>query len=405
MKPIPYLEGAIILLTYAGVAIGRVPGLRMNRATIALVGAALLIAMRTITEQQAFESLDLRTLVLLFAMMVINANLRMAGFFALVGDRVLRLARTPHALLALVVVASGVLSALFMNDPVCVLFTPLVVELTQRLRRDPIPYLLGLATAANVGSTATITGNPQNLIIGQASGIPYATFLSVLGPVALVGLVICWCVIVLLYRDEFRGKLEAMEMPSVRTYQPLLSRTMLVVGGLLVAFLIGLPIASSAFVAAGLLLISRLRPAKLLDVDGELLAFFSGLFIVTGAIEVTGLGERLFAAVSPLLQSGVPTFSLVTALTSNVVSNVPAVLLFRPEVAGFPNPTQAWLTLAMASTLSGNLTLLGSVANLIVAGIAEKRGVRLGFVTYLKVGVPITMLTIVIGVLWLLWRT
>lgn len=396
------MDGVIILFTYAGVAIGRVPGLRMNRATIALVGAALLIAVRAINEQQAFAALDLRTLALLFAMMVINANLRLAGFFGLVGDRVLRLARAPRVLLALVVLASGVLSALFMNDPVCLLFTPLVVDLTQRLKRNPLPYLIGLATAANIGSTATITGNPQNLIIGQASGISYLNFVVKLGPVALAGLAVCWVVIVLMYRDEFRGTLDDAELPPPTTYPPLLTRSVLVVIGLLIAFLLGLPVASSAFVAAALLMISRVRPTKLLDIDWEILAFFCGLFVVTGAIDVTGLGKQLFAIVSPVLHSGIPAFSLVTAVTSNVVSNVPAVLLFRPEIGSFANPEQAWLTLAMASTLAGNLTLLGSVANLIVAEVAGKQGIKVGFMDYLKAGVPITILTIGIGVLWLL---
>lgn len=393
-----WFYAAIILLTYAAIALGRVPALRMNRATIALVGAAALIALGAISEQQAFAALDLGTLTLLFAMMVINANLRMAGFFRLIGNRVLKLAHSPRMLLALVIVASGVLSALFLNDPVCLLFTPLVVEVTQKLKRNPIPYLIGLATASNVGSTATITGNPQNLIIGQASHIPYLTFLLHLGPIALIGLLVCWLVIMGTFRDEFNGKLDEVELPEPRTYPPLLNRSLIVVVGLLIAFLLGLPIASSAFIASGLLLVSRLRPTKLLAIDWSLLAFFSGLFIVTGAIEATGLSKQLFTAVAPILHSGIAPLTVVTAALSNVISNVPAVLLFRPEMGAFPNPTQAWLTLAMASTLAGNLTLLGSVANLIVAEVAAERGVKLGFVDYLRAGIPITLITLVIGI-------
>src|SRR5690242_10149000 len=207
----------IVLLTFAGIAYGRVPGLRMNRTTITLVGAAALLAIRAIDEKQAFAAIDLGTIMLLFAMMVINVNLRLAGFFDLVGSHVLKLAHSPRVLLALVIVASGVLSALFLNDPVCLLFTPLVVEVTQRLRRNPIPYLIGLATASNVGSTATITGNPQNLIIGQASHIPYLTFLLRLGPIGLIGLAVCWLVILLVFRDEFSGKLDEVELPEPRT--------------------------------------------------------------------------------------------------------------------------------------------------------------------------------------------
>jgi Na+/H+ antiporter NhaD/arsenite permease-like protein len=401
MNTIQIIAGIIVLATYAGVAVGRVPGLRMNRATIALVGAAVLVALGAINEKQAYAALDMGTILLLAAMMVINANLRMAGFFSLVTDRVLRLAQTPRVLLALVIFASGVLSAIFLNDPVCILLTPLVIELTQRLKRDPIPYLVGLATAANVGSVATITGNPQNLIIGQASGIPFLTFLAHLGPVALVGMVICWVIIVLVYPGEFKGKLEPIAMPEPQTYPPLLNRTLLVVVVLMIAFLVGLPIVSSACIAAGLLLVSRIRPTKLLAIDWELLAFFGGLFIVTRAIEVTGLSEQLFKASAPLLHGGVAALSLTTGVLSNVVSNVPAVLLLRPEIATFPNPQQAWLTLAMSSTLAGNFTLLGSAATLIVAEVAKSRGVTLGFMAYLRAGIPITILTLLVGIMWL----
>jgi len=402
MQAQQWLTVTAVLVTYAGVAVGRVPGLRMNRATIALVGAAVLVALGALTQEQAFHALDLGTLLLLAAMMVINTNLRLAGFFQLVGDRVLRLARTPRVLLGLVIGAAGLLSALFLNDPVCLLFTPLVVQLTLRLKRNPVPYLVGLATAANVGSTATITGNPQNLIIGQASGIPYVTFLLALAPVAIIGMLICWVVIMLVYPREFEGRLEPVgPLPVPRIYPPLLRRTTLVVFTLLAAFLFGLPIASSAAIAAGALLISRLRPGKLLDIDWELLAFFAGLFVVTGAIEVTGVSEVVFSAIAPILRGGVAPLSLATAALSNVVSNVPAVLLLRPEIPALPNPQQAWLTLAMASTLAGNLTLLGSAANLIVAEVAAGQGVKLSFMAYLRAGIPITILTILVGIWWL----
>jgi Na+/H+ antiporter NhaD/arsenite permease-like protein len=391
----------IILLTYVGIAVGRVPSLRMSRTSIALVGAAALIAIGAITQQQAITAIDVGTILLLFSFMVLNVNLRLAGFFNVVGYYVLRSARTPKILLALVVLASGVLSALFLNDTICLLFTPFVVDLTKRSKRDPIPYLIGLATASNIGSTATITGNPQNLIIGQASGISYIDFLMALGPIALLGLGVAWLVIVLMFREEFRTPLEAVVLPPPRYYRPLLMRCVVVVIGLLAAFLLGLPITASAFVAAALLMITRLRPQKMFALEWDLLAFFIGLFIVTGAIEVTGVSKALYEAMAPLLQSGVAALSAVTLVLSNLVSNVPAVLLFRPEIPNFPNPTQAWLTLAMSSTLAGNLTLLGSVANLIVAEIAAARDVKLTFGAYLRVGVPVTVITVLIGVIWL----
>lgn len=387
----------IVLTTYAGVAVGYIPRLGMNRATIALVGAATLIAVGALSEDEAIAALDISTILLLGAMMIINNNLRLAGFFELIGGRVLKIAHTPRTLLALVILASGVLSALFLNDTICLMFTPLVTELTLRLRRDPIPYLIGLATATNIGSTATITGNPQNLIIGQASDISYLTFAAHLTPVALMGLLVCWIVIIVSFRHEFRGTLGTVDLPEPKIYTPLLNRTLMVVVGLLLAFLVGLPIVSAACVAAGLLLVSRLRPTKLLELDWGLLAFFGGLFVVTGAIEATGLSERLFDAIAPVMRGGVAPLSLVAAALSNMISNVPAVLLLRSEM----DSQQDWLTLAMSSTLAGNLTLLGSAANLIVAESAARQRVKLTFISYLKAGVPITLLTIFIGVMWL----
>jgi Na+/H+ antiporter NhaD/arsenite permease-like protein len=396
------LYGLVILLIYAAIAVGHVPRLRMSRATIALSGAALLVVLGALTEEEAIHAIDVGTLLLLGAMMVINTNLRLAGFFRAITSRTLRIARTPHALLALLIASSGLLSALFLNDTICLMLTPLVVDLTRRLRRDPVPYLIGLAAAANVGSVATITGNPQNIIIGQASGIPYLTFLAYLGPVALLGLVICWLVIVGLFRREFQGRLPDVTLPPPRPFTPLLNRSMVVVGGLMLAFLLGAPIITTACAAAGLLLISRLRPGRLLDLDWELLAFFAGLFAITGAIETTGISQQFFAAAEPLLVGGVPGLSLITAVLSNIVSNVPAVLLLQTTIPALNNPQQAWLTLAMASTLAGNFTLLGSAATLIVAELAGQQGTRLPFGVYLRAGIPITLLTLLVGILWLM---
>ena len=393
---------AIIVITvYAAIAVGGVPRLRMNRATIALVGAALLVVIGAIHEEEAYAAIDLGTILLLGAMMVVNVNLRLSGFFRVITSRTLQLAHGPRMLLALVIVSSGVLSAIFLNDPVCLMLTPLAVDLTRRLGRNPVPYLVGLAAAANVGSTATITGNPQNMIIGQASAIPFVTFLLYLGPIAAVGLFICWLVIVLVYPKEFRGQLPDVTLPPPRPFTPLMSRTLLVVVGLMIAFLVGVPVVTAACAAAALLLISRLNPIKLLHLDWDLLAFFAGLFVITGALATTGLSAMLFEWAAPVLKSSILLFSVVVAALSNIVSNVPAVLLLRPEIGSFPDPQQTWLALAMASTLAGNLTLLGSAATLIVAEVARAYGARLEFGAYLRAGIPITLLTLAFGVLWL----
>jgi len=401
----------IVGLTYAGIAAGRVPGLRMNRATIAVVGVALLLAARELPLGALPGLVDADTLILLFSMMVLNANLRLAGFYERAGALLLGATDTPRALLAVVIAASGLLSALLLNDTVCLMFTPLVLALTARAGRPPAPYLIALATAANVGSTATITGNPQNMIIGVASGIPYLRFAAALAPVALLGLIVIWAVLVLLYPTEFAPgqRLAAAESPGgplAPVDRPLLAKSLLVTLLLLVAFLAGVPVALAALLAAAALFVSRrVDPEQVLgSCDWGLLLFFCGLFVISGALESNGLTARLFDALHLDGQCGIVRLTAVTAALSNLVSNVPAVLLLKPVAAGLAGPEAGWLVLAMASTLAGNLTLLGSVANLIVAESARARGVSLGFWESTRVGFLITLLTLLLGAAWL-WLT
>lgn len=395
---------AIVSVTYIGIAAGSWPKLRVNRTTLTIIGAGLLIAAGQVNFQQIGSFLDLDTLTLLFSMMVINANLQLSGFFKLAGSTLLRVARTPRALLAVEIMLSGVLSALFLNDTICLMFTPLILQVTLSAKRNPIPYLIALATATNIGSTATLTGNPQNMIIGVASGISYTQFALALAPIALLGLGAIWLVLVLFYPQEFRAeRFSAAPEMHIRTYRPLLIKSSLVVAGLLAAFLIGVPIAEAAFLAAcALLLTRRVRPEKVFaDFDWSLLVFFGALFIVTGSLEANGISQGIFSLLRLGENTGVLGLSAVTVALSNLISNVPAVMLMRPVIAGLSNPTAGWLTLASASTLAGNLTLLGSVANLIVAEIARRHNVRLSFWEYTRAGFVITLISLAIGIAWI----
>jgi Na+/H+ antiporter NhaD/arsenite permease-like protein len=404
MTLLQYGTAFVAIVTLVGVAIGRLPRLRMNRATIALVGATALVAMGAIPLDLAYGAIDWNTIVLLFAMMVLNVNLRMAGFFNRITVLVVTYARTPRRLLAAVIVASGVLSAVFLNDTIALMMTPMVLDLTLSLRRNPLPYLVALVTAANVGSVAAITGNPQNMLVGMASGIPFLEFSRALGPIALVGLLVIWVVVTLVYRKEFEPSELTREMPASGEQDvKLLRKSMFATVIMLVALVLGASIPLAALGAAALLLISRRRePERVFaEVDWGLLVFFASLFVVTGSLETTGLGHDLFAWLKPWADSGVGGLTIVSVILSNIVSNVPAVMLFRPVVPTLAEPQTAWLTLAMATTLAGNLTLLGSVANLIVAEIARRRGVHLSFFEYLKAGTPIAVLTLLLGVWWL----
>ncbi|MDR3670664.1 MAG: anion transporter [Holophaga sp.] len=404
-----WLTLVIVTLTFVGIALGKFPFIRSNRTTITLMGAGLLLASRQITFQQAGSFLSLDTLVLLFGMMIINANLQMAGFFRLAGAGILHYTRSPRSLLALEIIVAGILSALFLNDTVCLMLTPLVLDITLGARRNPVPYLIALATASNIGSVATLTGNPQNMIIGTASRIPYLQFTTALAPIALLGLGGIWLILVLFYRDEFRPGVLEPDLGRPYFDRRLLTKSLVVTAGLLAAFLAGAPTAEAAFIAGcALLFTRRVRPTKMLDaIDTELLVFFAALFVVSGTIESSGLSARMFQYARPWLNGGAVVFSAIAVLLSNLVSNVPAVLLLKPLMGRLAHPQAAWLTLAATSTLAGNLTLLGSVANLIVAEGAARRGVRLTFREFTRSASVITLISLVLGVGWIqlfIWR-
>jgi len=405
MTPNFWITGGIVLLTFIGVAIGRYPIIKSNRTTIALMGVALLLVTRQVQFEQLPDYIDFDTIILLFSMMIINANLKLAGFFSVASQWLVRWSRSARSFLAVEILLAGVLSALFLNDTICLMFAPFLINLMDTMKRNPIPYLIALATAANVGSTATLTGNPQNMIVGIASGISYTDFSLALIPVALVGLGVIWLVLVKMFPFDFdRRPLQVLpEQDIVPVQKPLLIKTLLITGGLLVAFLGGAPIALSSFLAASLLLITRRHQPQTVfaEFDWSLLVFFSALFIVSGSLETSGVTTQLINVNTLADRINIWNLSLLSAGLSNLVSNVPAVLLLKPLVSALDNARIGWLTLASASTLAGNLTLLGSVANLIVAETASRYRIDLSFWKYTKPGFVITLITLAIDIAWL----
>jgi len=403
---VPVAAAAIFAASYLALAVGRVPGLAIDRAGVALVGAALMVACGALPLADAYRAIDLDTLTLLLGMMILVANLRLAGFFNAASSWAIGRARSPLALLAAVVAVSGVLSAFLVNDAICLVLVPLVLDLTAALRRNPVPYLLAVAMAANVGSTATITGNPQNMMIGSLSQIPYAQFAAALTPVAAVGLVLTAGLIALLHRREFAGGEPLMARVSpARPHRVLLWRALIATVLLMALFFAGQPPAKAAIVIGGLLLLTRrVRSERVYaQIDWSLLLMFAGLFIIVAGAQRTLLTPDLLAAAGRLHLQDLPELSAVTAILSNIVSNVPAVLVLKPFIEPLADPARAWLSVAMASTLAGNLTVIGSIANLIVVQRAAAGGVRIGLWDYCRVGVPLTLLTLAIGTAWLSW--
>jgi len=416
-----WLTWLIFAITYAGLALGMVPGLRMDRAGIAFIGATLMLVTGVLGLEQAVssQSIDFKTLFLLLGMMIVVGVLRLSGFFERLTDLALRRISTPKGLLAVTVGLTGLLSAFLINDVVCVALTPLVLHLARRLKFDPLPHLIGLATAANVGSTGTITGNPQNIYIGAHSGISYLRFAARLLPVAMLGLVLTYLVISLIYRNRLapaKGKdsagyerIPGEEVPRAGTPQSyrhgrLQIKAMVVTVAAVMLFFTGLPLELVALGAAAVLLLDRINPDKVYrQVDWSLLMMFTGLFIVVHAFQIHVVAGWGIDRWNWLLNRPTDLLSLVSAGLSNLVSNVPAVLLLEPVVQAVPEGSReaAWLALAMSSTFAGNLTVLGSVANLIVVENARREGVAISFWEYCKVGIPLTILTLGMGIAWL----
>jgi Na+/H+ antiporter NhaD/arsenite permease-like protein len=393
----------IFLCTYLVLAIGRLPGFRVDRTGAAIIGASLMVGCNVLTLKDAYRAIDWDTIILLFGMMIVVANLRLSGFFAAISEWVVEHAHRPVVLLVSIVLVSGLFSAFFVNDTMCLVLTPLVLDIAASLRRNPVPYLLAVAMASNVGSVATITGNPQNMLIGNFSGIQYRTFAAALTPVAAIGLALTVAAIYLAYRGEFRrGENVAIERRAVRVNRPLLWKSAAVSAGMIVCFFAGWPVPKVAMVAGAILLVTRrVKPEKIYaQVDWALLVLFAGLFVVVAGMETSSI-ETDFARLAARAHLERPVvLSTLAALLSNLVSNVPAVLVFRPFVARLADPQRGWLVLAMSSTLAGNLTVLGSVANLIVIQRARHR-VTIGFWEYARVGIPLTAATILAGVLLL----
>jgi Na+/H+ antiporter NhaD/arsenite permease-like protein len=398
----------IFLASYLVFAIGKFPGMKIDRPAAAVIGGVLMVAVRVVGPRDAVGAVDFATIVLLFSMMLLVAGLKLAGFFEWAADWVIAHMHARH-LLGAVVVISGVLSAFFVNDIVCLVMAPLLLHMTRRMGVRPVPYLLALATASNIGSVATITGNPQNMVIGATSGIAYRDFLAHLGPVAIVGLLIDWAMLHWIFGGDLRveataGAVAEAEQTATLAERQGMAKPVIIVLVVIAGFLAGVPPAMMAAVGAAVLLITRTREPRQLykQVDWGLLIFFVGLFVIVRGAEDSGLVGEILRAFGFLNLQRPASFTVVVVLLSNLVSNVPAVMLLRSLVPHFTNPHTGWLLLAMSSTLAGNLTITGSVANIIVVERARPEA-EIGFRQYFAVGLPVTVATVAFGALWLSW--
>jgi Na+/H+ antiporter NhaD/arsenite permease-like protein len=401
----------VFAFVYLGMMLGEIPGLALDRTGVALLGAIALMAFGRVTTEQAWRAVDVPTLGLLFGLMVVSAQLRLGGFYTAITARIAEAPVSPAALLGILIVTAGALSAILANDIVCLAMAPVLARGCARRGLDPVPYLLALAAAANVGSAATLIGNPQNMLIGQTLRLSFSGYLLDAAVPSVLGLVVVWGVIWLRARGRWHREAQRLPGDAGDTGTPRdldrwqTAKGLLVTAGLMVVFLAApWPREAVALTAAGILLLSRRMASRAMIglVDWPLLVLFTGLFIINHALAASGM---LDSALRGIARSGFNPSSpghlfWLTVVLSNLVSNVPAVMLLLPAAT---HP-QAGPILALASTLAGNLIIVGSIANIIVVDQAALLGIRIGWREHARVGVPITLGTLALAAGWLAVR-
>jgi Na+/H+ antiporter NhaD/arsenite permease-like protein len=399
---------AIFGVTYLAIAAGRLPPLSLDRPAAALLGAVLMVAAGVLTPAEAGAAVNGDTLGLLLGTMILSSYLGEAGFFRWASFRVLRAVGGPRALLWALVFTAGVLSAFLVNDTVCLMMAPLVLRLVDEARLPARPYLLALAFGSNAGSVATLTGNPQNMIVGTLSGISYVRFATALALPAAASLAIVAGLLHALFRRDLpRGPLAAVTAAAPEVDRRLLRKALAATALALAGFALGFPLAWTALFAGALLMaVAGKAPREALArVDWPLLVFFAGLFVVVAGVGRAGIASHMHDAIVPLLGEGpdrqAVVFSAFTVAGSQLVSNVPFVLLAGEWIPRLADPRLLWLATALAATLAGNLTVIGSVANVIVLEIAGSRA-RIGFWAFLRIGALVTGATLAAGLAILL---
>jgi len=392
----------VFVVVYAGMIFGGFRGLALDRTGIVVLGAIAIVAAEILSPGEAWSSVDVPTIALLFGLMIVSAQFRLGGFYTFLSEKLERATDSPRRFLAKVVVLAAVLSALLANDIVCLAVAPVLADICSRRRLNPVPFLLALACASNVGSAATLIGNPQNMLIGQVLELSFAGYLAQAIVPSALGLVATWFVIARRYAGRWEMETPRPDFEHVAFSPWHTAKGTVVIVALVAVFLWGgFPREVAALAAAGVLMLSRrlASPRYLALVDWNLLVLFIGLFVVNHALAQSGLLETGVAAIRSAgidPDNGGWLFALTVAL-SNLVSNVPATMLLLPST----NHPQAGLILALASTLAGNLIVVGSIANIIVVEQAAKLGIRIDALEHAKTGVPVTLATLAIAAAWL----
>ena len=409
----------IFIITYIGIIFTRLPWMNIDRPSAAFFGAVAMILFGVITFDEAISAIDFNTIALLLGMMIIVATLEFDGFFEWIATSMLSIADTPFKLLVVLSVTTGITSAFLVNDAVVLLFTPIVIGICRSLKLNPIPFLIAEILSANIGSAMTITGNPQNMLIGINSGISYGHFLLFLLPVSVTGMLVIVYFVKWYYPSVITPHFPEKDEKSKPDFIPVAKETsfkyhsrrfsvpifILVIVLFFLSRPLNLSIPLIALLGASLiLLLGRIKPSKVIRrVDWVLLLFFASLFIVVHGVEKSGLMELFLNHVN-LTQnaSGLAGIHLISLLLSQIVSNVPYTVLMLPLMKA-ANSEILWLALASASTLAGNATIVGAMANLIVIETAESKGVKIKFMEFFRIGIAVTIISMILsfGIIYL----
>ena len=395
----------IFIVTYSGIAIGEIPGLAIDRTGIAILGAISMVASGVLSTGQAVMAIDFPTILLLYSLMVVSSQFRLGGFYTWAALRVARLTDTPWRFLFLMMAVSAGLSSVLTNDIVCFAFSPVIITSAIRAGLNPLPYLLGLAISSNIGSAITIIGNPQNMLIGQLGRLPFGEFILWCLPPSVISLILAYFVLRIFYSDSIKTqgnyRLNPIVEEEFNRHQS--AKGIISLIALIVLFFTPLPREVSAIVVAGLLLLSRtMRTRSILEnIDWHLLTLFCALFIVIQGIEVVQLPQRIlgFLESEGLRVKNLYILTGLSTILSNLVSNVPATMLLTKFLEQGNHPQ--WYVLALSSTYAGNLIVIGSIANLIVFETASAYGVKISFKEHARVGIPVTILSLIITALWI----
>lgn len=393
----------VFILVYAGMIFGNLPGLALDRTGIALLGAIAMIEVKQLALHKALAAVDLPSIAILFSFMVISAQLYHSGFYELSIQKLIQKKLRPERLLFIVIFFSAFLSALLINDIVCLALAPLILKMSLKKKLNPQPFLFALALSSNIGSALTLIGNPQNMLIGQVFRLSFSHYVALALVPCVLGCIACWWLLCRLYRDKWHVPVEIHppKESSIAVDRWQSFKGIFVVFALvLLFFLVDIPREYFSLAGAGLLLLSRKSASKLMlnSVDWLLLVLFIGLFIVNYGFAETGLLKQflLYSESKGINLSHSLWLFPMSAVLSNIVSNVPAVMLLIPFVQ---NNFGAAL-LAVSSTFAGNFLLIGSIANLIVAQEAAKQNVPFPWKKHFVLGAPITLFTLLVSALW-----